>query len=378
MTAYDDGRRENEWGSDGIDDEGTPTQRTTIIEDGRLTSYLYDLLRARKDGVGSTGNGRRESFRHLPMPRMTNTFFAPGDATPDDLIAEVERGLYAVSFGGGQVEPATGDFVFGVSEGYLIEDGKVTAPVRGATLVGNGLEALRRDRRDRRRPRHRHRLLRQGRPDGARRRRPAARAHPRADRGRHRRVSARPRPSRRRAVDAALAAGAERRRGAGPRSPTSRRIRVYEGEVESLSDAGGARRRACAPSPAPAAATPTAPTSPTQGLARVARAAREAARGGRRGRVRAACPTSSARATVDGLASPGAAPAGRTERKVELALAVERAARAREGVTQVENAVYSDADGSRGARQLARLRGLVRAPPRHGPTRRRSRARAPT
>ena len=123
----------NAWGSEGVDDEGTPTQRTTVIEEGRLGSYLYDLLRARKDGVESTGNGRRESFRHLPVPRMTNTFFAPGDATPDDLIGGVERGLYAVSFGGGQVEPATGDFVFGVSEGYLIESGRVTAPVRGAT-----------------------------------------------------------------------------------------------------------------------------------------------------------------------------------------------------------------------------------------------------
>ena len=143
VTALDDGSRSGEWGSDGIDDEGTPTRATTIIEDGRLTSYLYDLLCARKDGVESTGNGRRESFRHLPVPRMTNTFFAPGDATPDELIAGVERGLYAVSFGGGQVEPATGDFVFGVSEGYLIEGGKVTAPVRGATLVGNGVEALR-------------------------------------------------------------------------------------------------------------------------------------------------------------------------------------------------------------------------------------------
>jgi TldD protein len=143
VTAYDDGSRTNEWGSDGIDDEGTPTNRTTVIEAGRLTSYLYDLIRARRDGVESTGNGRRESFRHTPVPRMTNTFFAPGDATPEDLIAGVERGLYAVSFGGGQVEPATGDFVFGVSEGYLIEGGKVTAPVRGATLVGNGLEALR-------------------------------------------------------------------------------------------------------------------------------------------------------------------------------------------------------------------------------------------
>src|SRR4051812_33467779 len=143
VTAYDDGRREGEWGSDGIDDEGTPTRRTTIIEDGRLTSYMYDLLRARKDGVESTGNGRRESFRHLPIPRMTNTYFAPGEASAQELIGEVERGLYAVSFGGGQVEPATGDFVFGVSEGYLIENGEVTSPVRGATLVGNGLEALR-------------------------------------------------------------------------------------------------------------------------------------------------------------------------------------------------------------------------------------------
>jgi TldD protein len=143
VTAYDDGSRAGAWGSNGIDDEGTPTQRTAIIEEGRLTSYLYDAIRARKDGLASTGNGRRESFRHLPVPRMTNTFFAPGEATPEELIAGVDGGLYAVSFGGGQVEPATGDFVFGVSEGYLIEGGRVTAPVRGATLVGNGLEALR-------------------------------------------------------------------------------------------------------------------------------------------------------------------------------------------------------------------------------------------
>jgi TldD protein len=142
VTAYDDGLKSGEWGSDGIDDEGTPTRRTTVIEDGKLTSYLYDLVRARKDGVESTGNGRRESFRYVPVPRMTNTYFAPGEATREDLIAGVERGLYAVSFGGGQVEPATGDFVFGVSEGYLIENGQVTAPVRGATLVGNGLEVL--------------------------------------------------------------------------------------------------------------------------------------------------------------------------------------------------------------------------------------------
>jgi TldD protein len=143
VTAYDDGSRPNAWGSEGVDDEGTPTRRTTVIEEGRLSSYLYDLLTSRKEGVDSTGNGRRESFRHVPVPRMTNTFFAPGEATPEELIGGVKRGLYAVSFGGGQVEPATGDFVFGVSEGYLIEDGRVTAPVRGATLVGNGLEALR-------------------------------------------------------------------------------------------------------------------------------------------------------------------------------------------------------------------------------------------
>jgi len=142
LIAYDDGRKPGEWGSDGIDDEGTPTQQTTVIEGGKLTSYLYDLLRARKDGVHSTGNGRRESFRHLPVPRMTNTYFGEGNATPEELIEGVERGLYAVSFGGGQVEPATGDFVFGVSEGYLIENGRVTSPVRGATLTGNGLEAL--------------------------------------------------------------------------------------------------------------------------------------------------------------------------------------------------------------------------------------------
>jgi TldD protein len=142
VTAYDDGLKSGEWGSDGIDDEGTPTRRTTVIENGQLTAYLYDLLRARKDGVDSTGNGRRESFRYVPVPRMTNTYFAPGQASREDLFAGIERGLYAVSFGGGQVEPATGDFVFGVSEAYLIENGAVTAPVRGATLVGNGLEAL--------------------------------------------------------------------------------------------------------------------------------------------------------------------------------------------------------------------------------------------
>ncbi|HEY6730889.1 MAG TPA: TldD/PmbA family protein [Solirubrobacterales bacterium] len=142
LNAYDDGRLPGEWGSDAIDDEGQPTQKTQVIEAGRLTSYLYDRLTAERGGVESTGNGRRESFRHLPIPRMTNTYIAPGDATPEAMIAEVEQGFYAVSFGGGQVDPATGDFVFGVSEGYLIEGGKVTSPCRGATLIGNCLEAL--------------------------------------------------------------------------------------------------------------------------------------------------------------------------------------------------------------------------------------------
>ena len=142
LNAYDDGRLPGEWGSDAIDDEGQPTQKTQVIEAGRLTSYLYDHLTAERDGVASTGNGRRESFRDLPIPRMTNTYIAPGDATPEAMIAEVENGFYAVSFGGGQVDPATGDFVFGVSEGYLIEGGKVTSPCRGATLIGNCLDAL--------------------------------------------------------------------------------------------------------------------------------------------------------------------------------------------------------------------------------------------
>jgi TldD protein len=142
LSAYDDGRLPGEWGSDAIDDEGQPTQKTQVIEEGRLTSYLYDRLTAERDGVASTGNGRRESFRHLPIPRMTNTYIAPGDSTPEAMIAEIEKGFYAVSFAGGQVDPATGDFVFGVSEGYLIEAGKVTRPCRGATLIGNCLEAL--------------------------------------------------------------------------------------------------------------------------------------------------------------------------------------------------------------------------------------------
>jgi len=142
LTAYDDGRMPGEWGSDAIDDEGAPTQKTKVIEDGRLVAFLYDRQSAERDGAAQTGNGRRESFRHLPIPRMTNTYIAPGEAEPEAIIADVEQGFYAVSFAGGQVDPATGDFVFGVNEGYLIEAGKVTRPCRGATLVGNCLQAL--------------------------------------------------------------------------------------------------------------------------------------------------------------------------------------------------------------------------------------------
>jgi TldD protein len=142
VNAFDDGLLSGEWGTDGIDDEGTPAQKTQVIEDGRLTSFLHDRRSAERDGAELTGNGRRGNFRNLPIPRMTNTYIAPGDAEPEAMIAEVKRGFYAVSFAGGQVEPASGDFVFGVSEGYLIEDGKVTRPCRGATLIGNCIDAL--------------------------------------------------------------------------------------------------------------------------------------------------------------------------------------------------------------------------------------------
>ena len=142
VSAYDDGRLPNGWGSQAFDDEGVPTQKTQLIREGRLTGYIYDRLRARQLGAAPTGNGRRQSFRHVPAPRMTTTFIAPGDATVDEIVAATPRGFYAKSFAGGQVEPASGDFVFGVAEGYLIESGKITAPLRGATLVGSGIEVL--------------------------------------------------------------------------------------------------------------------------------------------------------------------------------------------------------------------------------------------
>ena len=141
-TVVDDGTIANRRGSLNIDDEGTPTQCTTLIENGILTGYLQDKLNARLMGVASTGNGRRESYAHLPMPRMTNTYMLAGSYDPGEILASVDNGLYAVNFGGGQVDITSGKFVFSASEAYLIENGKVTQPVKGATLIGNGPEVL--------------------------------------------------------------------------------------------------------------------------------------------------------------------------------------------------------------------------------------------
>ena len=144
VDAYDDGSIVNGWGSAAFDDEGIPTQRTKVIDRGRLCGYLYDRLHASRLGAAPTGNGRRQSFRHIPLPRMTTTYIAPGESTPDEIIGATERGFYARSLAGGQVEPASGAFVFGVAEGYLIEKGRVTTPLRGATLIGSGIEILNR------------------------------------------------------------------------------------------------------------------------------------------------------------------------------------------------------------------------------------------
>jgi TldD protein len=142
VTVVDDGTLPNRRGSLNVDDEGTPTSRTTLIERGVLRGYMQDKLNARLMGMRPTGNGRRESYANPPMPRMTNTFMLAGEDDPLDIIRSVRRGLYAVSFGGGQVDITSGKFVFSASEAYLIEDGHVTAPVKGATLIGNGPDAL--------------------------------------------------------------------------------------------------------------------------------------------------------------------------------------------------------------------------------------------
>jgi TldD protein len=142
VTVVDDGTLEGRRGSLSIDDEGTPTECTTLIENGILKGFMQDKLNARLMGVKSTGNGRRESFAQLPMPRMTNTYMRSGDRDPEEIIRSVKRGLYAVNFGGGQVDITNGKFVFTASEAYLIEDGKVTRPVKGATLIGSGPDVL--------------------------------------------------------------------------------------------------------------------------------------------------------------------------------------------------------------------------------------------
>jgi TldD protein len=141
-TVVDDGTIANRRGSLNCDDEGTPTGRTVLIEKGVLRGYLQDRLNARLMGAPLTGNGRRESYAHMTMPRMTNTFMLAGESTPEEIIRSVQKGLYAVSFGGGQVDITSGKFVFSATEAYLIEDGQVTRPVKGATLIGNGPEAL--------------------------------------------------------------------------------------------------------------------------------------------------------------------------------------------------------------------------------------------
>lgn len=142
VTVVDDGTMINRRGSINIDDEGHASQRNVLIEDGILVGYLQDKLNARLMGVAPTGNGRRQSYAHLPMPRMTNTFMEAGQACQEDMIASISRGLFAVNFGGGQVDITSGQFVFAASEAYLIENGRVTAPVKGATLIGHGPEVM--------------------------------------------------------------------------------------------------------------------------------------------------------------------------------------------------------------------------------------------
>ncbi len=141
-TIVDDGTLFERRGSLSVDDEGTPTQCTTLIENGVLKGYMQDKLNARLMGVAATGNGRRESYAHLPMPRMTNTYMLAGASDPEEIIASVKKGIYCANLGGGQVDITSGKFVFSTSEAYLIENGKITAPVKGATLIGNGPEAM--------------------------------------------------------------------------------------------------------------------------------------------------------------------------------------------------------------------------------------------
>jgi len=142
VTVVDDGTIRERRGSLNVDDEGTPTGRTVLIEDGILTGYLQDRQNARLMGMQPTGNGRRESYAHPVLPRMTNTFMLAGSESPDDILASLDHGIYAVNFGGGQVDITSGKFVFTTSEAYLVENGKIKAPVKGATLIGDGPSVL--------------------------------------------------------------------------------------------------------------------------------------------------------------------------------------------------------------------------------------------
>ncbi|MCL4156291.1 UNVERIFIED_CONTAM: hypothetical protein GTU68_055666, partial [Idotea baltica] len=142
VTLIDDGTMDDEWGRYAIDDEGNPARRNVLIEDGILVDYMWDGLRARADGRPSSGNGRRQSYRHLPMVRMTNTYLAGGQSDPADIIASVDHGVYVAKLGGGQVNTASGDFVFGMVEAYMIEGGKITSPLREGQLIGNGPKVL--------------------------------------------------------------------------------------------------------------------------------------------------------------------------------------------------------------------------------------------
>jgi TldD protein len=142
ITVIDDATLPSRYGSYAFDDEGTPGKKTVLIEEGILKSYMYDLDTALKENRESTGNGRRESYRSRPIPRMSNTLIAPGQTDPEEIIASTRKGLYVTKMGGGQVNTTNGDFVFEVTEGYLLENGKVGAPVRGATLIGNGPQVL--------------------------------------------------------------------------------------------------------------------------------------------------------------------------------------------------------------------------------------------
>ena len=144
VTVVDDGTIENRRGSLSVDDEGTPSGYNVLIDDGKLVGYMQDRQNARLMGVKATGNGRRQSYAHQPMPRMTNTYMLGGDKEPEEIITSVKNGIYAVSFGGGQVDITSGKFVFGCTEAYLIEDGKIGAPVKGAMMIGNGPEAMHR------------------------------------------------------------------------------------------------------------------------------------------------------------------------------------------------------------------------------------------